>query len=74
MKTLQQLQQIRESLKSTIAERQEGAAVAAGDPRLYVLVCGGTGCTSGNSKIIYENFKNQLAERGLSDEVKIILT
>ncbi len=74
MKTLQQLQEIRDSLKSTIAERQEGAAVAAGDPRLYVLVCGGTGCTSGNSKIIYENFKNQLAARGLSDEVKIILT
>ncbi len=74
MKTLQQLQEIRDRLKSTIEERKEGAAVAAGNPRMYVLVCGGTGCTSGNSKIIYENFKNQLAERGLSEEVKIIMT
>ncbi|MCH5165578.1 MAG: NADH-quinone oxidoreductase subunit NuoF [Clostridiales bacterium] len=74
MKTLQQLQEIRDKLKATIEERKEGAAITPGMPRMYVLVCGGTGCTSGNSKIIYENFKKQLEEKGLADEVKIILT
>ena len=64
MKTLQQLQEIREGLKATIAERKEGAAVTPGQPRLHILVCGGTGCTSGNSQIIRDNFKKELEERG----------
>ena len=74
MKTLQQLQEIREGLKATIAERKEGAAVTPGQPRLHILVCGGTGCTSGNSQIIRDNFKKELEERGLTQEVQLIMT
>ena len=74
MKTLQELQEIRDRLKATIEERKEGASVTPGLPRMSVLVCGGTGCTSGNSKIIYENFVKLLKEKGLENEVKIIMT
>ncbi|MCH5154118.1 MAG: NADH-quinone oxidoreductase subunit NuoF [Clostridiales bacterium] len=74
MKTLQELQEIRDRLRSTIEERKEGATVTPGNPKKYILVCGGTGCTSGNSKIIRENFVAQIKERGLEDEVKVIFT
>ncbi len=74
MKTIQQLQEIRERLKATVEERAEGASVKPGQPRMSVLVCGGTGCTSGNSTTIYDNFKAELEKRGLSDEIKIIMT
>ena len=74
MKTIQQLQEIRERLRSTIDERKEGAVTTQGNPKKYILVCGGTGCTSGNSKIIRENFINQIKERGLENEVKVIFT
>ena len=42
--------------------------------RAHILVCGGTGCTSGKSKLIYEEFKNQLAAAGVDKEVKLIMT
>ncbi|MDE7463445.1 MAG: (2Fe-2S) ferredoxin domain-containing protein, partial [Clostridiales bacterium] len=54
-------------------ERPEGATVSEGLPRAHVLVCGGTGCTSGNSKIIYDNFKALLAEKNVTD-VNVIMT
>ncbi|MDE5592360.1 MAG: NADH-quinone oxidoreductase subunit F, partial [Clostridiales bacterium] len=74
MKTLQQLQEIRDRLKPMITERAEGAKVSAGQPRKSILVCGGTGCTSGNSKILHDNFIALLKEHGLQDEVKVIMT
>ena len=74
MKTLQQLQEIRERLRSTIEARKEGAVVKPGIPGKYILVCGGTGCTSGNSQIIRDNFIAQIKERGLENDVKIIFT
>ncbi|MDE7406587.1 MAG: 4Fe-4S binding protein [Clostridiales bacterium] len=74
MKTLQQLQEIRDRLKPMITERAEGAKVSAGQPRKSILVCGGTGCTSGNSKILHDNFISLLKEHGLQDEVKVIMT
>ncbi len=73
MKTLDQIQEIRDRMTAGIEGRKEGASVAPGQPRLHVLVCGGTGCTSGNSKIIYENFKTLLAERNVTD-VNVIMT
>ena len=42
--------------------------------RSHVLVCGGTGCTSSGSEKIIEKFESCLAEKGLSDEVKVIRT
>ena len=42
--------------------------------RAHILVCGGTGCTSGNSKKIYAEFEEQLKKNGLEGEVKLIMT
>ena len=42
--------------------------------RSHVLVCGGTGCTSSNSQAIIETLEAQIAEKGLSEEIKVIKT
>ena len=42
--------------------------------RSHVLVCGGTGCTSSGSEKIINKFESCLAEKGLSDEIKVIRT
>ena len=42
--------------------------------RAHILVCGGTGCTSGNSKKIYAEFEEQIKKNGLENEVKLIMT
>ncbi len=42
--------------------------------RAHVLVCGGTGCTSSGSEKIITKFESCLAEKGLSDEIKVIRT
>ena len=42
--------------------------------RSHVLVCGGTGCTSSNSAAIIEALETQIAEKGLSEEIKVIRT
>ena len=42
--------------------------------RAHILVCGGTGCTSGNSKKIYDEFTKQLQANNLDKEVKLIMT
>ncbi len=73
MKTLKELQEIRDREKGGLDERCEGATVTEGAPRAHVLVCGGTGCTSGNSKIIYDNFKTLLAEKNVTD-INVIMT
>ena len=72
MKTLKELQEIRERMKSAVENRAEHGFGA--DGKRSVLVCGGTGCTSGNSKIILENLKSQVKAAGIEDKVEIILT
>ena len=42
--------------------------------RAHVLVCGGTGCASSGSAKIQDTFKEQLEEKGLSNEVAIVQT
>ena len=42
--------------------------------RSHVLVCGGTGCTSSNSMAIIEALEKELADKGLSEEIKVIKT
>ena len=42
--------------------------------RAHILVYGGTGCTSGNSHKIAEEFERKLKEKGLDKEVKLIMT
>ncbi|MGL4254510.1 MAG: NADH-ubiquinone oxidoreductase-F iron-sulfur binding region domain-containing protein [Fusobacteriaceae bacterium] len=40
----------------------------------HVLICGGTGCLSSKSKRIADNMNALLKEKGLEDEVKVVLT
>ncbi|MDO5436371.1 MAG: NADH-quinone oxidoreductase subunit NuoF [Clostridia bacterium] len=42
--------------------------------RAHVLVCGGTGCSSSGSAQLIERFEEQLREKGLEKEVKVIRT
>jgi len=42
--------------------------------RSQVLICGGTGCTSSGSQKLVERFENQLQEKGLDKEIKIVRT
>ena len=39
-----------------------------------VLVCGGTGCTSGKSRVIFKEFKERVAKDGIADKVHVIMT
>ncbi|WP_423128858.1 NADH-ubiquinone oxidoreductase-F iron-sulfur binding region domain-containing protein [Gaoshiqia sp. Z1-71] len=41
---------------------------------MHILVCGGTGCKASQSELIKSNFKNQLSELGLDDDVQVIHT
>ena len=42
--------------------------------RSHVLICGGTGCTSGGSQAIADGLKVELERLGLQDEVQVIRT
>ena len=77
MKTLEELQQIRNRMKTCLNNRameSEFKADADSGIKHHILVCGGTGCTSGNSKKIAEEIKIALEDNNLIDETKLILT
>jgi NADH-quinone oxidoreductase subunit F/NADP-reducing hydrogenase subunit HndC len=40
--------------------------------KITVMVCGGTGCKSADSTRIVENFRDEVATRGLAEEVRVI--
>lgn len=42
--------------------------------RMHLLVCGGTGCRASESNLIVENLKKELEEKGLANEVQVIMT
>ncbi|MFI3226892.1 MAG: NADH-quinone oxidoreductase subunit NuoF [Clostridia bacterium] len=42
--------------------------------RSHVLVCGGTGCTSGGSEQIIQTLEQEIAAKGLGDEIKVVKT
>lgn len=42
--------------------------------RSYVMVCGGTGCTSNNSAAVIKAFEEQIKEKQLENEVKVVRT
>ena len=44
------------------------------DYKFHILVCGGTGCMSSNSSQIAEKLRDALAENGMADEVKVLMT
>ena len=42
--------------------------------RSHVLICGGTGCTSSNSMVIANMMEEEIAKKGLGEEVKVVRT
>ncbi len=42
--------------------------------RSHVLICGGTGCLSNNSMKLKDRLEEKLAELGIKDEIKVIMT
>lgn len=42
--------------------------------KIHIMICGGTGCTSGKSKLVKEEFEKVLTEKGIRDQVRMILT
>lgn len=41
---------------------------------MHLLVCGGTGCRASESSLIGESLKRELEEKGLGNEVQVIMT
>ncbi|MBQ2696937.1 MAG: NADH-quinone oxidoreductase subunit NuoF [Clostridia bacterium] len=75
MKSLAELEAIKSKMKDFVDMRKEDSACDHADSvRATVLVCGGTGCTSSSSPKIIKEFKDQIAAKGLEDEVKVIQT
>ena len=42
--------------------------------RMHLLVCGGTSCRASESSLIAENLHRELEEKGLQNEVKVIMS
>jgi NADP-reducing hydrogenase subunit HndC len=42
--------------------------------KMHILVCGGTGCTASLSDKIAKNLKDNLADKGLENDVQVVLT
>ncbi len=42
--------------------------------KMHLLVCGGTGCRSSASDQLLENLKSELEDKGLSNDVQVIMT
>ncbi len=74
MKNLEELQAIRARMKDRVSNRGIGASSDRALERAHILVCGGTGCTSGHSKDIYDEFARLLKENGIEKEIKLIMT
>ena len=80
MKSLNELRAIKNKMmcqvnlrlggEAAIHDEAEGAQVH----KNYILVCGGTGCTSNHSLDVVKAFETHLKENGLQDDVKIIQT
>ncbi len=66
IKTPQELRDRIESCSARLADKFEGKS-----GKRAIVLCGGTGCLSSNSKEIREKFENIIAERGLGDKVTV---
>lgn len=70
MKTIQELQQIREQKRKELDLRVN---TKADTRKKHILVCQGTGCTSSKSPEILEKFKNIIKEKKI-ENVRVIKT
>ena len=80
MKALNELRAIKNKMMCQVNLRLGGEAAIHAEAegaqvhKNYILVCGGTGCTSNHSLDVVKAFETHLKEHGLQDDVKIIQT
>lgn len=80
MKSLNELRAIKNKMMCQVNFRLGGEAAINAEAegaqvhKNYILVCGGTGCTSNHSLDVVKVFETHLKENGLQDDVKIIQT
>ncbi|MBE5781297.1 MAG: NADH-quinone oxidoreductase subunit F, partial [Clostridiales bacterium] len=74
MKSLKELEAIKEQGRGLVQVRHEGATESESSYHYHVMVCGGTGCTSSGSGAIIEEFHKQLAANGIEDKVQVVRT
>ena len=72
MKTLWQLNEIKEREKERMALRNSTGECASTTVKKAVLICGGTGCVSGSSKITRDKFVECLTSHNLEKEIEVI--
>ncbi len=68
------LQEIKARAEKELANRAAGSGENGAKYQRQVLVCGGTGCTSGNSLKILDEFKKEIQENNLQDSVNLVMT
>ena len=73
MKTLQELKAIQAEKQGQINIRFNPDTAEAA-VKTYILVCGGTGCTSNHSVDIINEFNRLIAQTGKQDDIEIIQT
>jgi NADP-reducing hydrogenase subunit HndC len=42
--------------------------------KIHLLVCGGNGCKSRESRLVSDNLKNEIKQQGLSDAAQVVIT
>ncbi len=72
MKTLEELNVVREQYRDVISVRKQHKPDSI--TRRHVLVCGGTGCTSSHSEEIIRALHTEIEAQGLSDRVEVVRT
>lgn len=72
MKTLEELNAVREKMHNEIAVRTQGASTSKYEK--HVLVCGGTGCTSSGSTQVISVLEDELKKNGIEDKVQVVRT
>lgn len=74
MITIKDLQEIKQRGLAEMSIRHQGKKSPIGLYKYHVLICGGTGCSSGKSKIIYDEFNKQIADCGEKNLAKVVMT
>ena len=69
-----QLEAIRKQIYKELGNRNTEASSRGMKYKRHVLVCGGTGCTSGNSQKILEEFRREIDLNNLGDTVNLVMT
>ena len=74
MRSLEELNAIRDKIKDHVGLRTESGQTKDGNVRAHVLVCAGTGCTSSNSLQIADKLEEELKASGLDNEIHVVRT